>query len=159
MAHKKAGGSARNGRDTAGRRLGVKKFGGEEVIPGNIIIRQRGTKWHPGTNVGIGKDHTVAEHREWADQLYAVYARGREAKLMAAIVGSEGLAPGDRRALEFVEVFEKELIHQGGARRSLPDTIRRGWSLLETLPRDELTRISDATWRAQVSMPVEGESP
>ena len=58
MAHKKAGGSSRNGRDSAGRRLGVKKFGGEHVIPGNIIIRQRGTKWHPGVNVGIGKDHT-----------------------------------------------------------------------------------------------------
>ncbi|MAA77387.1 MAG: 50S ribosomal protein L27 [Rhodobiaceae bacterium] len=59
MATKKAGGSSRNGRDSAGRRLGVKKFGGEHVIPGNIIIRQRGTKWHPGNNVGIGKDHTI----------------------------------------------------------------------------------------------------
>ena len=59
MAHKKAGGSSRNGRDSAGRRLGVKKFGGEHVIPGNIIIRQRGTKWHPGDYVGIGKDHTI----------------------------------------------------------------------------------------------------
>lgn len=59
MAHKKAGGSSRNGRDTAGRRLGVKKFGGEVVIPGNIIIRQRGTKWHPGENVGMGRDHTI----------------------------------------------------------------------------------------------------
>jgi large subunit ribosomal protein L27 len=59
MAHKKAGGSSRNGRDTAGRRLGVKKFGGEAVIPGNIIIRQRGTKWHPGTGVGMGIDHTI----------------------------------------------------------------------------------------------------
>ncbi|MGO1120437.1 50S ribosomal protein L27 [Rhodovibrionaceae bacterium A322] len=59
MAHKKAGGSTRNGRDSAGRRLGVKKFGGESVVPGNIILRQRGTKWHPGTNVGIGKDHTI----------------------------------------------------------------------------------------------------
>ena len=59
MAHKKAGGSSRNGRDSAGRRLGVKKFGGEHVIPGNIIIRQRGTKWHPGDNVGMGKDHTI----------------------------------------------------------------------------------------------------
>ena len=59
MAHKKAGGSSRNGRDTEGRRLGVKKFGGEKVIPGNIIIRQRGTKWHPGLNVGMGKDHTI----------------------------------------------------------------------------------------------------
>ncbi|MGB5195425.1 MAG: V-type ATP synthase subunit B, partial [Polyangiales bacterium] len=104
-------------------------------------------------NAGIGKDHTVAEHREWADQLYAVYARGREAKLMAAIVGSEGLAPGDQRALEFVEAFEKELIHQGGARRSLQDTIRTGWSLLDTLPRDELTRISDDTWAARAAAP------
>ena len=59
MAHKKAGGSSRNGRDTAGRRLGVKKFGGETVVPGNIIIRQRGTKWHPGAGVGIGVDHTI----------------------------------------------------------------------------------------------------
>ena len=59
MAHKKAGGSSRNGRDSAGRRLGVKKFGGERVIPGNIIVRQRGTKWHPGEGVGIGKDHTI----------------------------------------------------------------------------------------------------
>ena len=59
MAHKKAGGSSRNGRDTAGRRLGVKKFGGEAVIAGNIIIRQRGTKYHPGPNVGMGKDHTI----------------------------------------------------------------------------------------------------
>ncbi len=59
MATKKAGGSSRNGRDSAGRRLGIKKFGSESVIPGNIIARQRGTKWHPGKNVGIGKDHTI----------------------------------------------------------------------------------------------------
>ena len=59
MAHKKAGGSSRNGRDSAGRRLGVKKFGGEIAIPGNILVRQRGTKFYPGTNVGIGKDHTL----------------------------------------------------------------------------------------------------
>ena len=59
MAHKKAGVSSRNGRDSAGRRLGVKKFGGENVISGNIIVRQRGTKWWPGNNVGIGKDHTI----------------------------------------------------------------------------------------------------
>ena len=59
MAHKKAGGSSRNGRDSAGRRLGVKKFGGEAVIAGNIIIRQRGTQWHPGSGVGIGVDHTI----------------------------------------------------------------------------------------------------
>ena len=59
MAHKKAGGSSRNGRDSAGRRLGVKKYGGEIVVPGNIIVRQRGTKFHPGDNVGMGKDHTL----------------------------------------------------------------------------------------------------
>lgn len=59
MAHKKAGGSSRNGRDSIGKRLGVKKFGGESVIPGNIIVRQRGTKWHPGEGVGMGKDHTI----------------------------------------------------------------------------------------------------
>lgn len=59
MAHKKAGGSSRNGRDSESKRLGVKKFGGETVIAGNIIVRQRGTRWHPGSNVGIGKDHTL----------------------------------------------------------------------------------------------------
>ena len=59
MAHKKAGGSSRNGRDSDGRRLGVKKFGGESVVGGNIILRQRGTKVHPGRNVGMGKDHTL----------------------------------------------------------------------------------------------------
>ena len=64
MAHKKAGGSSRNGRDSAGRRLGVKKFGGQIVISGNIIVRQRGTKFHPGSNVGIGKDHTIFATKE-----------------------------------------------------------------------------------------------
>jgi large subunit ribosomal protein L27 len=59
MAHKKAGGSSRNGRDSVGRRLGVKKFGGQDVVGGNILVRQRGTKFYPGTNVGIGKDHTL----------------------------------------------------------------------------------------------------
>ena len=59
MAHKKAGGSSRNGRDSAGRRLGVKKYGGEVVVPGNIIVRQRGTKIMPGTGVGLGRDHTI----------------------------------------------------------------------------------------------------
>ena len=59
MATKKAGGSSRNGRDSAGRRLGVKKYGGQKVLAGNIIVRQRGTKIHPGKNVGIGKDHTI----------------------------------------------------------------------------------------------------
>ena len=59
MAHKKAGGSSRNGRDSAGRRLGIKKYGDEAVVPGNIIVRQRGTRWHPGGNVGLGRDHTI----------------------------------------------------------------------------------------------------
>jgi large subunit ribosomal protein L27 len=59
MAHKKAGGSSRNGRDSDGRRLGVKKFGDERVLAGNIVVRQRGTKWHPGVNIGMGKDHTL----------------------------------------------------------------------------------------------------
>jgi len=59
MAHKKAGGSSRNGRDSEGRRLGVKKFGGEYVLAGNIVVRQRGTRWYPGENMGMGKDHTL----------------------------------------------------------------------------------------------------
>ncbi len=59
MAHKKAGGSSRNGRDSAGRRLGIKLYGGETAIPGNIIVRQRGTTWFPGDGVGMGKDHTI----------------------------------------------------------------------------------------------------
>ncbi len=64
MAHKKAGGSSRNGRDSAGRRLGVKKYGGELVQPGNILVRQRGTKFYPGENVGMGKDHTLFALKE-----------------------------------------------------------------------------------------------
>jgi large subunit ribosomal protein L27 len=76
MAHKKAGGSSRNGRDSAGRRLGVKKFGGENVIPGNILVRQRGTKWHPGANVGMGKDHTLFATTE-GKVLFVSKANGR----------------------------------------------------------------------------------
>ncbi len=76
MAHKKAGGSSRNGRDSAGRRLGVKKFGGEAVVPGNIIIRQRGTKFHPGFNVGMGKDHTIFALVD-GNVSFAKKARGR----------------------------------------------------------------------------------
>jgi ribosomal protein L27 len=64
MAHKKSGGSSRNGRDSESKRLGVKKFGGEAVVPGNIIIRQRGTRWYPGDNVGMGKDHTLFALKE-----------------------------------------------------------------------------------------------
>ncbi len=76
MAHKKAGGSSRNGRDSDGRRLGVKKFGGEHVIGGNIIVRQRGTKWHPGANVGIGTDHTLFAKAE-GKVLFTTKANGR----------------------------------------------------------------------------------
>ncbi len=89
MAHKKAGGSSRNGRDTAGRRLGVKRFGGEAVIPGNILVRQRGTKWHPGTGVGMGTDHTifavVEGHVEFATRRNdRVFVSVRPQKLEAA---------------------------------------------------------------------------
>lgn len=76
MAHKKAGGSSRNGRDSAGRRLGVKKFGGENVVPGNVLVRQRGTKFHPGENVGMGKDHTLFALVE-GNVKFAHKARGR----------------------------------------------------------------------------------
>ena len=100
-------------------------------------------------NAGIGAQRTVAEHREWADQLYAVYARGREARQMAAIVGEGGLAPGDRRAMAFAERFERELIAQSDARRSLTETLEIGWALLETLPREDLLRLSEATWNAR----------
>ncbi len=76
MAHKKAGGSSRNGRDSAGRRLGVKLFGGQTAIPGNIIIRQRGTKWHPGEGVGIGTDQTIFAVRE-GNVEFATKQKGR----------------------------------------------------------------------------------
>ncbi|MGH7068338.1 MAG: 50S ribosomal protein L27 [Acetobacteraceae bacterium] len=82
MAHKKAGGSSRNGRDSRGRRLGVKKFGGESVLAGNIIVRQRGTKVHPGLHVGMGRDHTlfalvdgkIAFHRKRQDKVFVSVA-------------------------------------------------------------------------------------
>lgn len=76
MAHKKAGGSSRNGRDSESKRLGVKKFGGEAVVAGNIIIRQRGTRWHPGVNVGMGKDHTLFAKADGAVS-FAKKANGR----------------------------------------------------------------------------------
>jgi large subunit ribosomal protein L27 len=76
MAHKKAGGSSRNGRDSAGKRLGIKAFGGERVIPGNIIARQRGTQWHPGLNVGMGTDHTLFATAEGRVE-FRVKAKGR----------------------------------------------------------------------------------
>jgi V/A-type H+-transporting ATPase subunit B len=95
----------------------------------------------------------MPEHREWADQLYAVYTRGREARLMAAIVGEAGLAEADRRALGFARRFEDEFVRQGESRRSLPETAAEGWRLLETMPHEDLTRISDATWAARSGGP------
>jgi large subunit ribosomal protein L27 len=85
MAHKKAGGSSRNGRDTAGRRLGVKKSGGQAVETGNIILRQRGTQWHPGDGVGMGRDHTIFAAREGVVQ-FRSKARGRT---FVSVVGGE----------------------------------------------------------------------
>ena len=95
-------------------------------------------------NAGI--KHTAPDHRRWADQLYALYARGREARLMNAIVGDAGLADADRRARDFATRFERELVAQGTARRTITETMAIGWKLLETLPRGDLERIDDATW-------------
>jgi len=95
---------------------------------------------------GIGKDRTRPEHREWSDQLYAVYARGRDARTMAAIVGESGLPAADHRALAFADAFEREFIGQPSGRRTIEETFEAGWRLIETLPRAELPRISDATW-------------
>ena len=89
MAHKKAGGSSRNGRDSESKRLGVKKFGGEAVVAGNIIVRQRGTQWHPGTNVGMGKDHTLFALTEGSVQFRAK-ANGRTyVSVMPAAIAAE----------------------------------------------------------------------
>jgi V/A-type H+/Na+-transporting ATPase subunit B len=104
-------------------------------------------------NAGIGGGKTVPEHRQWADQLYALYARGRDARLMASIVGEAGLGDADRRARVLAERFERELIAQGHARRSLADTIAIGWRLLEALPRDDLERIDDETWARRPGAP------
>jgi V/A-type H+-transporting ATPase subunit B len=103
-------------------------------------------------NAGIGEGRTVAEHRRWADQLYAIYARGREARMMVAIVGEGGLTPPDRRALAFADAFERDLIGQAAARRTLAETIEIGWRLLDTMPADDLLKLSDemlAARRAQ----------
>jgi V/A-type H+-transporting ATPase subunit B len=96
-------------------------------------------------NAGIGEGRTVREHREWANQLYASYSQGREARLMAAIVGEAGLSDADRRALGFADRFEREFVGQDG-RRPLGETVAVGWSLLESVPRDDLLRIGAATW-------------
>jgi large subunit ribosomal protein L27 len=87
MAHKKAGGSSRNGRDTAGRRLGVKRYGGEVILSGNIIVRQRGTKYHAGRNVGIGKDHTLFALIDGQVQ----FKRGRGGKSFVSITPANDL--------------------------------------------------------------------
>ena len=84
MAHKKAGGSSRNGRDSAGRRLGVKKFGGELVKPGNIIVRQRGTKWWPAENVGLGKDHTIFA----TDEGHVTFHKGLKGRTFISVLPS-----------------------------------------------------------------------
>jgi len=97
-------------------------------------------------NAGIGEGQSVPEHREWADQLYALYARGTEARMMATIVGEAGLLPGDRRALAFVDRFEQTLVGQGRTRRTLSETLEVGWSLMEGFPREDLLRIKEATW-------------
>jgi V/A-type H+-transporting ATPase subunit B len=94
-------------------------------------------------NAGIGEGRTTARHRAWSDQLYAVYARGREARLTAGIVGEAGLSDADRRALAFAERFEREFVHQGRARRSLAETLEVGWRLMETLPAEDLSRIGE----------------
>ena len=83
MAHKKAGGSSKNGRDSESKRLGVKKFGGEDVIAGNIIVRQRGTKYHAGPNVGMGRDHTLYALSDGKVE-FAVKARGRQYVMVSA---------------------------------------------------------------------------
>jgi V/A-type H+-transporting ATPase subunit B len=97
-------------------------------------------------SAGIGEGKTRAEHREWSDQLYATYARGVEARMMASILGEAQLPPSDARALAFADRFERELVGQGRTRRTLDETFAIGWSLLEAIPRAELQRVSDRTW-------------
>jgi large subunit ribosomal protein L27 len=84
MAHKKAGGSSRNGRDSAGQRLGVKKFGGEAIEAGNVIVRQRGTQFHAGTNVGMGKDHTLFATHEGKVEFRKGFKRRTYVSVVAA---------------------------------------------------------------------------
>jgi V/A-type H+-transporting ATPase subunit B len=100
-------------------------------------------------NAGIGAGRTVPEHREWADQIYALYARGREARLMSAIVGEAGLGAADRRAMTFAERMENELVGQGQRRRTIAETLETGWQLLESMPREDLRRIGGAAWSAR----------
>jgi V/A-type H+-transporting ATPase subunit B len=94
-------------------------------------------------NAGIGPAHTVPEHRKWADQLYAIYARGHEARLMLAIVGEAGLPAADRRALAFADAFERTFVGQGRVRRSVAETIEAGWRLLDRLPPEDLLKLDE----------------
>ncbi len=102
-------------------------------------------------NAGIGEGKTVREHRRLADQLYALYARGRDARMMASIVGDAGLGEADRRARDFASRFERELVGQGRGRRAIAETIAIGWRLLEDLPRGDLERIDEATWERHLA--------
>ena len=115
MAHKKAGGSSRNGRDSAGKRLGIKAFGGEHVIPGNIIARQRGTTWHPGLNVGMGTDHTLFAKVEGRVEFRAK-ANGR------TIVSVLPMTEAARAVIDFT--FEEFAVEQliSGARVANPSS-------------------------------------
>jgi V/A-type H+-transporting ATPase subunit B len=97
-------------------------------------------------NAGIGEGQTTPHHRAWSDQLYAVYARGREARLSAGVVGETGLSEADRRALAFAERFEREFVHQGDRRRSIGETFELGWRLLEPQPREDLSRLDEEAW-------------
>lgn len=96
-------------------------------------------------NAGIGANRTDPDHRAWANQLYALYAQGREARMMAGVVGQSGLSESDRRALAFADRFETELLTQP-ARRTFAETLEIGWRLLDDLPRQDLLRIDDAAW-------------
>jgi large subunit ribosomal protein L27 len=91
MAHKKAGGSSRNGRDSAGQRLGVKKFGGEQIEAGNVIVRQRGTQFYPGTNVGMGKDHTLFATSEGKVEFRKGFKRRTYVSVVAANPSEEAV--------------------------------------------------------------------
>jgi len=95
---------------------------------------------------GIGARKTRAEHREWSDELYAIYARGREARVTAAILGGAGLPEEEKRALDFADRFEREFVAQRGVRRSIAETFDVGWRLLESMPRADLHRVSERTW-------------
>jgi V/A-type H+-transporting ATPase subunit B len=97
-------------------------------------------------NAGIGEGRTMTPHRAWSDQLYAIYALGRDARLTAGIVGESGLSEPERRALAFALRFEREIVHQGTTRRSLDETFELGWRLLEELPRSDLSRLDEAAW-------------